>query len=184
MHNSLLFLSKFFLQPLSNASLRPTNERAAKKLCASIDWKTTKNKTILELWPWTGAVTEHILDEMGNDCLYYGIEFDSDYVEILNKKYNQKNVSFIQWDVGNIKNILKDNKIDNIDIIISTLPFNVLRDSPQLISFIQESTKKGVQFRGISYAHPKSYDIYKVLDWKIHSYTLQNVPPMYVFGIN
>ncbi len=138
----------------------------------------------MELWPGTWPVTEHILDEMGNDCLYYGIEFDSDYIKILQEKYPKKNVSFIQWDVGNIKNILKDNKIDHVDIIISTLPFNVLRDSPQLISFIQESTKKGVQFRGISYAHPKSYDIYKVLDRKIHSYTLQNVPPMYVFGIN
>ncbi len=96
MRNSLLFLSKFFLQPLSNASLRPTNERAAKRLCASLDWKSTKNKVILELGPGTGTVTEHILEEMGEDCLYYGIEFDSDYIDILKEKYGRKNVTFIQ----------------------------------------------------------------------------------------
>lgn len=117
---------------------------------------------------------------MGDDCLYYGIEFDSDYIDILREKYGRKNVSFIQGDVADIRKILEDRKIDHVDIIISTLPFNVLRDSPQLISYIQESTKKGVQYRGISYGHPKMYDIYKVLDWKIYSFTWINIPPMYV----
>ncbi len=117
---------------------------------------------------------------MSDDCLYYGIEFDSDYIDILREKYGRKNVSFIQGDVADIRKILEDRKIDHVDIIVSTLPFNVFRDSPQLISYIQESTKKGVQYGGISYAHPSAYDIYKVLDWKIYSFTLLNLPPLYV----
>lgn len=184
MSNSLLFLKKFFLQPLANASIRPTNDRAARKLCASIDWKSTKNKVILELGPGTGTVTKCILEKMGEDCLYYGIEFDSDYIDILKEKYGKKNVTFIQGDVKDIRKILEDAKIDHVDVIISTLPHNVFRDSPQLISYIQESTKKGVQYRGISYAHPSVYDVYEALDWKVHSFTLLNIPPMYVLGVN
>jgi phospholipid N-methyltransferase len=184
MRNSLLFLKKFFLQPLANASLRPTHDRAVRNLCASIDWKGTNKKVILELWPGTGSVTKHILEKMSDDCLYYGIEFDSDYIDILREKYGRKNVSFIQGDVADIRKMLEDRKIDHVDIIVSTLPFNVFRDSPQLISYIQESTKKGVQYRGISYAHPSAYDIYKVLDWKIYSFTLLNLPPLYVLWVN
>lgn len=183
MNLSLLFLKKFFTQPLFNASIRPTNDRVAKNICTTVGWST--KKIVLELWPWTGPITKHISEHLNEDSVYYWIEYDSEYVHILRETYRHKsNMHFIQWDVKDLSKVMQELGIDHVDIIISTLPYKPILDNKNLLYWIQKSTNRGAQFRGISYSPFIFKKVYKLLCPRIILFSWKNIPPVYILWVN
>ena len=91
-----------------------------KNICNKIIKQTNiKGKTILEIGPGYGFMTDHILSQ--NPKEIYLIEKDTLLVKHLRKKYqNNKNVIIIEDDILNV-NL---NKFKNL-IIISNLPYNI-----------------------------------------------------------
>ena len=77
-----------------------------------------KNLHIIEIGPGDGRLTDYILDTNPNYLKL--IEIDIDLIQLLNRKYkSKKNVEILNED------ILKYNLSDNVDLIISNLPYNI-----------------------------------------------------------
>ena len=77
-----------------------------------------KNLRIIEIGPGDGRLTDYILNT--NPIYLKLIEIDIDLIQLLNSKYkSRKNVKIIN------KDILKYNLSDNVDLIISNLPYNI-----------------------------------------------------------
>mgnify|MGYP001239526710 CR=1 FL=1 len=77
-----------------------------------------KNLRIIEIGPGNGQLTDYILN---TKPIYLKlIEIDIDLIQLLNRKYSsKKNIEILNED------ILKYNLIDNVDLIISNLPYNI-----------------------------------------------------------
>ena len=77
-----------------------------------------KNLRIIEIGPGDGRLTDYILNT--NPIYLKIIEIDIDLIQLLNSKYkSRKNVEILN------KDILKYNLSDNVDLIISNLPYNI-----------------------------------------------------------
>ncbi|MFA7284813.1 MAG: rRNA adenine N-6-methyltransferase family protein [Candidatus Absconditabacterales bacterium] len=183
MYAPFLFLSKFFTQPLFNASIWPTDDKVAQEICKSVNWKD--KKVILELGPGTGPITKHILNYMDKDAVYYGIEYDSDYLSILRKEHHGDNIHFVQGNVRDIEHIVaKLIGAGNIDVIISTLPYKPFVDYPHALDRIKNCANRGTQFRGISYSPFIFKKVYKRLNPKVVFFSWKNIPPIYIIGVH
>ena len=86
-----------------------------KKICNLI---SSKNLKIIEIGPGDGRLTERILLYKPQDLKI--IEIDTELIPILKSKFNRnKNITIIN------ENILNFSFIENVDLIISNLPYNI-----------------------------------------------------------
>jgi len=180
---NIYFLSKFIQNPLQNASIRPTTNKTANMICESIQRESVK--TVVELWPGTWPVTKHIAEKLNNQKKYYGIDLEQEYIDNLQKKYNWvENMHFIYWSIENLEKIIDTNRIGKIDLIISTLPYMAFVKHTQALATIKRLTDQWTIFRWISYYPPLFNKTFKVLNPKIISHTRQNIPYVFIHGVN
>ena len=91
------------------------DQNIIKKICNLISNKKLK---IIEIGPGDGRLTEQILLYEPRELKI--IEIDSELIPILESKFNKsKNIEIIN------ENILKYSLIENFDLIISNLPYNI-----------------------------------------------------------
>ena len=76
-----------------------------------------KNAKIIEIGPGDGNLTSYILNYEPKFLKL--IEVDTDLIQLLNQKFNEKNIQIIH------KNVLSYELIDEVDLIISNLPYNI-----------------------------------------------------------
>jgi phospholipid N-methyltransferase len=182
LQRNLTFLKKFFTQPGKNASIWPTSDNSAEMLCGSIDRE--KVTTVLELGPWTWPVTKYIFQSMSASATYYGIEYDAEFVELLQERFVRQQASFIQGNVKDLAALIKKHNIPFPDVIISTLPNNVFEEYPHLVNEFAWYLEKWTVFRAITYAPDLFIDVYKHIKPKVLGHTWKNIPPLYVLWVN
>ena len=86
-----------------------------KKICNLI---SCKNLKIIEIGPGDGRLTERILLYEPRDLKI--IEIDSELIPVLKSKFNRnKNIKIIN------ENILNFSFVENVDLVISNLPYNI-----------------------------------------------------------
>ena len=86
-----------------------------KKICNLI---SRKNLKIIEIGPGDGRLTERILLYEPRDLKI--IEIDSELIPVLKSKFNRnKNIKIIN------ENILNFSFVENVDLVISNLPYNI-----------------------------------------------------------
>lgn len=178
---NLTFFKKFFTQPGKNASIWPTSNVSAELLCWTIDWSSVT--TVLELWPGTGAITKHILKSMSSSASYYGIEYEWEYISLLQERF-QKTWSFIHGDVKNLKKILSNHNIANPDLIVSSLSNSFYTQHPWTLQILKDLMTSWTKFRTITYLPSVFLRVFKDLKPRICGYTVKNIPPAYVWWVN
>jgi phospholipid N-methyltransferase len=182
LQDKFIFMKKFFTQPRRNASIWPTSNNSAELLCWSINWHEVK--TVLELWPGTWPVTKHIIKSLPAGANYYGIEYDDEFMSMLQQKFTIPQVTFIQGNVKDLLKIMQDNAIPVPQVIISTLPNQVFEQYPHLIADLQIYLDQWTSFRAITYAPDLFIDVYQHIQPKILGHTRKNIPPLYVLWVN
>lgn len=182
LQSHLVFMKKFFTQPWKNASIWPTSDNSAEMLCGSIDWKNVK--TVLELGPWTWPVTKYILQSMPLWARYFGIEYETEFMKMLQKKFTHKHWMFIQWNVKDLALIIKKHNIPHPDVIISTLPNSVFEQYPHLVNELSWYLEKWTVFRAITYAPDLFINVYQHIQPKVLCHSRKNIPPLYVLWVN
>lgn len=178
LQRNLTFMKKFFTQPKKNASIRPTSNNAAELLCSSLD--RSKVHTVLELGPGTGPVTKYIVKSLHSGGKYYGIEYDAEFIALLEERFPAQSGQFLQGNVKDLSSIMQKNAIPFPDLIISTLPNSVFEQYPHLVNELEVFLKKGTIFRAITYAPDLFVDVYKHIHPKVLGHTWKNIPPLFV----
>lgn len=181
--DAIHFFWKFIKNPLQNASILPTTDRAADMICKSIQRELVN--TVLELWPGTWPVTKHIATQLDNQAKYYGLDLEKEYIWKLQDKYQwSKNMQFIQWSIANLDEIMQTYNMGKTDLIISTLPYMAFLKHPEAIQTIKTLTDQWTIFRWISYYPPVFNKTFKILKPQIINHTRQNIPYVFIHGVN
>jgi len=118
------FFWAFVSKPGVTGAIAPSSEGLSKTMVDWIEWDQVN--AIVEYGPGTGVFTKHILrkiEEAGNNASYFAIELNGSLVRQLRKEF--PNVSIYEDSVENVAELCKKEGIEQVDAIISGLPWAV-----------------------------------------------------------
>lgn len=121
------FISEFVSHPREVGALSPSSANLARHLVSSVDWGSTT--TVLEYGPGTGAITEQIVLQLPNQTQFFAIEISSKFAGVLRKRF--PDVCVLEGSVGKVKNLCETQGVDQVDAIVSGLPWAVFSDDDQ-----------------------------------------------------
>jgi len=138
---------EFLRSPSKIGAVAGSSSSLANRMLDELDWETSKN--IVEYGPGTGAITRHIVSRLSADQRFFAVELNDRFVPVLTKHCPTVKVRI--GSVGDIRSICNIEEMDQVDGIISGLPwtafdeelqnelldamFSVLSDRGQFITF-------------------------------------------------
>ncbi|MDX1908647.1 MAG: rRNA adenine N-6-methyltransferase family protein [Bacteroidia bacterium] len=176
-----LFLLNFLKNPLRNASIIPSSATASRTMIRGVDFD--KVHTILELGPGPGTFTEVLLAHCRPGTRLILIEIEDSYVTLLRQKFGDR-VTVVHTSAHLMGEVLAEQGIHHADLIISGLPF--LPGEIKTITFdaIRRQTDMGAIFRYFTYMPAIMRRVYRGLPVEEKFFVWQNIPPMWIYGIN
>ena len=181
MKNIPLFALNFIRNPLRNASIVPSSGAASRAMLEDIDFSSIN--TIVELGPGTGVFTAEIVKRSKPDAKILLIEIEPSYVRSLQKKFGNR-IIVEHASAHLLDSVLKKHGIEQLDLIVSGLPFLAGAVGQGLLDSIKKHTGGKTIFRFFTYVPPIMKRIYKDLPIRKISFVSKNIPPMWIYGIN
>lgn len=176
-----MFLFEYIKNPKLVGAVAPSGKRLAEKMINNIDFKNAK--CVVEYGPGTGVFTEKILARVKDDTIVLLVEINKEFYNILKKQYgHKKNVIIANDSAENIDKILKENDIEEVDYIVSGLPFASLprEVSCSILNKTSKLVSKNTEFITFQYSLFKLKflrEYFRNIKYKI---VVQNMPPAYV----
>ena len=180
----LKFIKEFLLNPRNIGAITISSKYLAKKMIEHIDFENCS--CIVEYGAGTGVFTDEIVRLKKDDTIFIVVELNESLYDFLQKKFKSNiNVIVVNEDVQNLKHILKKNNINEIDYVISGLPFTSL---PQSVGEnILRETKKFLKETGAFTTF--QYSLIRKDFFKNHfkisniSREFRNIPPAYILNL-
>lgn len=176
-----MFVFEYIKNPNFVGAIAPSGKYLANKMIDVIDFK--KVKCIVEYGPGTGVFTEKILSRIKDDAKVVLIEINKEFYNILVAIYgHKKNVIIVNDSAENIDKILKQNSIENIDYIVSGLPFASLPNdiSRKILNVTTNVLSKEAEFITFQYTLFKLSLFRKYFNDISYKKVMRNIPPAYV----
>jgi len=116
---------KNFLRDQDVAAIAPSSSFLVRRICKWIDFD--EDQIIVEYGPGNGVFSEFILDHMTADSTLLLVESNPDFVEMLEEKTAGDPRAIVVEDrAENIVEILDAQGINEVDYIVSGIPFSFL----------------------------------------------------------
>jgi phospholipid N-methyltransferase len=116
---------KNFIQDRDVAAIAPSSSFLVERVCKWIDFD--EPAVIVEYGPGNGVFSEYILEHMTADSTLILVESNPDFVEMLEEMTADDPRAVVVKDLAqNIKEILADQDLDEVDYIVSGIPFSFL----------------------------------------------------------
>ncbi|WP_227939967.1 class I SAM-dependent methyltransferase [Alkalihalobacillus deserti] len=179
---NLYFIIEYLLNPRTVGAITPSSKYLTNLMIDQFD--LIKAKYIVEYGPGTGAFTDKIITEKGEQTILLLIESNGKFYQLLKNKYeNEKNVFIINGTVEYIDKYLIDYGIPYVDYVFSGLPFASLPIpvSETILELTKTILKKEGRFITFQYTRCKRKFIsqfFKEIE-VIKEY--RNLPPAYVY---
>ena len=177
--STLAYLRSFFMDK-DVASVTPTSRFCIRTVCKPIDF--SKDITIVEYGAGAGVFSKHVLENMTLDSNLYLFETN----DILYKKLleiKDQRVHFFRKSVEYVTELLDQSLIENVDYIISGIPFSFL-DEDQKKSILNQS-KELLKEGGAFLAYQTSGHLKDPLENTFGNveteWEWRNIPPMTVY---
>ena len=169
MGEKTIFLKNFIKKPRMIGSVIPSSRKLSKKMASQINYDNAN--CILELGPGVGPYTDIILKKKKSSTKYFAFEKNEDMVKILKKKFPDIK---IYNKAEQMTDVIRNDKIEGIDYIISGLPFTVLEKDIRnsILEQSYDNLEKGGKFITFQY----SLDLYKYLKNKYSKVEIKFVP--------
>jgi phospholipid N-methyltransferase len=175
------FLIEYFKSPRTIGAVAPSSTKLAEKMADDIDFE--KAKCIVEYGPGTGVFTDRLIRKVKRNTMLILVEYNEEFCNKLEEKYSgYSNVVIINDSAENIDMHLKRHNIDEVDCIISGLPFASLPKnmSTKILGKTKSILKKDGMFITFQYTLlKKSYIGHYFGDIRCER-VMFNVPPAYV----
>jgi len=143
------FFREFVSHPRAVGAVSPSSANLARHLVATIDWDATT--TVLEYGPGTGAITGEIVSQLPAGTNFCAIEISPQFARVLRDRF--PDVCVVEGSVGEVRQLCDSQGIDQVDAILSGLPWAAFSDEDQT-SYLDATMKvlrPGGQF--ISFGH-------------------------------
>lgn len=174
----LLFISKFLQDTKNIATLVPSSKALA--IAGSRYISSSQPQTIVELGAGTGAITTVALQKIHPRSTYIAIERDPELAAVLQEAC--PGIKIILADAENIADSLRQSGIEEVDVLISSLPFFNLPSSAiiKILTWWQTITEKNqtipfCQQTLIPWYYKKRYE--QLFDRVEFNFVWKNIPP-------
>lgn len=118
---------KNFIQDQDVAAIAPSSSFLVERVCKWIDFD--EPAVIVEYGPGNGVFSEYILEHMTPDSTLVLIESNPDFVKMLKEKTEGDSRAIVVEDrAEHVEDILAEHGIDEVDYIVSGIPFSFLDD--------------------------------------------------------
>jgi phospholipid N-methyltransferase len=109
----------FVKKPGEIGAICPSSPRLAKTIISEIDIEKASN--VVEIGPGTGIFTEAIIPNLRPDANFFVVELNSDLHSFFQKKFPE--IKAYNNCASELAGIMKEEKVESIDVIISGLPW-------------------------------------------------------------
>jgi phosphatidylethanolamine/phosphatidyl-N-methylethanolamine N-methyltransferase len=121
MNDHTLFVRKFLRHGTKIASIAPSSQWLARATVRNVDWE--KANVIVELGAGTGPITRVIAEKVRPETRVIVLEHDPDFAKLLAERFGSiPNFDVIEGDALDLKAMLADRGLAQVDHIISGLP--------------------------------------------------------------
>ena len=147
MKNTLL--AQFLKNPRTTGAVCPSSRSLARMLVTGIGIEHARH--VAELGPGTGAVTGSILGALPSDSRFFAVELNPDVIAAFHVNFPE--VTVYNDSAANLPSLVRKEKMDALDAVISGLPWAVFPDPLQeeILAAIVQSLKPGGYFTTFAY---------------------------------
>lgn len=182
------FFRAFLRSKSQVGALTPSGDKLADAMVDWIDWNSVKN--VVEFGPGTGVFTEKILTKLQPDSKFFAVEQDAHLADITRERCPDAKVHTDC--VSNISALCEREEIEQVDVVISGLPWAVFSHDLQkeLLEEMKGVLKPGGGFVTFAYLQgmllPSAQRFRKLLKAEfqdVHQSKViwGNVPPAFVY---
>ena len=120
------FISELVCHPKSVGACaeRPESGSASRVVC-----RLVHTSTVIEYGPGTGAITEQIVAQLPPETRFLAIEISSRFADILRSRF--PGICICEGSVGKVKHHCAAHGVEQVDAIVSGLPWAVFSDEDQ-----------------------------------------------------
>ncbi len=179
---------EFLRDPGATGAVAPSSPHLAERIVEWIDWRRTR--TLLEWGPGTGSFTELILQRKPPSTRYLALELSSSMCDLLHRRF--PGIEICQESVVNVFHVCQCSCIDEVDCVVSGLPWASFSDElqTQFLDALMCVLRSGGQFTTFAYIHGLSLPAGQRFRNKLFRYFSQvsqsptvwrNLPPAFVY---
>ena len=189
MKNPFPILKAFLANPIRTGSVAPSSRALAENIANGVPFPL--GKTIVELGPGTGAITEVLLEHLAPGSDLIALEIDEKLSGELKTKF--PNLLIENISAESLGAILKKHGKEHADSIVASLPWAWLPTDIQenLLREVTRCLEKGGHFCTFGYLHaswfPRAQRFKKLLQANFQSVSItstvwQNLPPAIIYN--
>lgn len=172
---------KNFFKDKKVASVTPCSRYTIHRLCDRLDFGQTQ--VIVEYGPGTGNFSEYLLNQLNNDSRFILIELMEDFVRELEDHFGPDSRVGIYQDVAeNLTSILEKERIQQVDAVLSGIPFSMLTDAKkhEVLKQTHHFLKPGGQFLVYQTSYKMVPYLKQYFSQVNKDFEPRNLPPMYL----
>ena len=176
----MVAFSEFLKQGKNIGAVAPSSKYLVKKMVDPIDFQSVK--CIVEYGPGTGTITRELLKRMPQNSILLAFEINKEFCDKL-EEINDSRIKIISDSAENLIDYLTQNNIEQVDYIVSSLPFAMIPNS--IVNNILNVAKKVLGTKGTFIQYQYSLNALRKLKSTFKNvdinFTPMNIPPAFVF---
>ena len=177
----MVFLRRFFGAPRQVGSVAPSSRFLTRAMLDRVDWVNARN--VAELGAGTGVFTREIVKRAHPEAKILVFEVDPALQDLIRAEHPDHPGLRLYGDAQELTAIMKDEGIESLDFVISSLPFTVLPQevSENILNSVQSALKPGGRFVAYQYSSimkPKLAARFSDIRTK---FVPLNIPPAFVY---
>ncbi len=177
----MVFLRRFFGAPRQVGSVAPSSRFLTRAMLDRVDWVNARN--VAELGAGTGVFTREIVKRAHPEAKILVFEVDPALQDLIRAEHPDHPGLRLYGDAQELTAIMKDEGVESLDFVISSLPFTVLPQevSENILNAVQSALKLGGRFVAYQYSSimkPKLAARFSDIRTK---FVPLNIPPAFVY---
>ena len=178
---SFTFLNRFADSPRKIGSVTPSSKFLTRAMLERVDWENANY--IAELGAGTGFFTREIVKCARPDAKILVFEIDPALQKLIRDEHPEHKGLSLHSDAQELYKYMKDNGIEKLDFVISSLPFTVLppKMTVRILDAVMKSLKPGGHFVAYQYSSIMKHVLKKKFSHIKTRWVAFNIPPAFVY---
>ena len=178
---SAVFLKRFLGAPRQVGSVAPSSRFLTRAMLGRVDWARARN--VAELGAGTGVFTREIVKRARPDARILVFEVDPALQELIRAEHPDHPGLKLFGDAQELCSIMRDEGIDKLDFVISSLPFTVLPHemSGNILNAVQDALTPEGRFIAYQYSSIMKHTLASRFSDIKTKFVLFNIPPAFVY---
>ena len=179
---SMTFLKRFASSPRRIGSVAPSSKFLTKAMLDQVDWVNAQY--IAELGAGTGVFTREIVKRARPDAKILVFEIDPDLQRMIREEHPDHAGLSLHSDAQELMKYMHDNGIEQLDFVISSLPFTVLppKMTVRILNGVVKALKPDGHFVAYQYSSIMKHVLRKKFAHMKTRFVMFNVPPAFVYN--